>query len=313
MLSGGSFTASSVLRRSLLLALLCVLGAQHAAAVGSISDSLRIVGSVSGSLRIADLTRNIPSRPFHALTGSQFAALISKLDPREREQATLDEVLRGNLPAFLRHLVPVELSSQGPHGTPLTATIFVTADYLAVGADADFFRIPVNLHSALAIANRFGFLLPTTKVVDAIYRESRFHFVPQPLPAGPRMTSPQYFWLHNQMIEQQSRAQGVSLGALVSGHKKDLVITNRLATRPGQLAIYGWHRGLGEPIQSLSTVHGAGYADYSHGVRLVSQQAIMNGQVRSVYDILRDPGLARVLSDEGAIRSAETLVAAESR
>src|ERR1700722_7931780 len=135
MPSGGSLTGNSVLWRSILLAILCVLVVQLAAAVGSISDSLRIVGSVSVSLRTADLTRNIPSRPFHALTGSQFATLISKLDPREREQAILDEVLRGNLPAFLRHLVPIELSSQGPQGTPLTATIFVTADYLPIGAD----------------------------------------------------------------------------------------------------------------------------------------------------------------------------------
>jgi hypothetical protein len=247
------------------------------------------------------------------LTGSQFSELISTLDPHEREQATLDEILRGNLPAFLRRLVPVELTYREPHGASLTATIFVTADYLAIGTDADFFRIPLNLHSALAIANRFGFLLPTTKVVDTIYKESHFHFMPQPLPAGPRMTSPEYFWLHNQIIEQQSRAQGFSLGTLVSGHKKDLVITNRLAARPGQLAIYGWHRGSGEPIQSLSTVHRAGYADYSHGVRLVSQKAIVDGKVRSVYDILRDPLLARVFSDEGAMRSVETLAATESR
>jgi hypothetical protein len=297
------FSRGSAIRRSILLAIVTVLGVQHAAAVGSISTSLLI----------ADLTRNIPSRPFHALTGSQFADLISRLDPHEREQATLDELLRGNLPAFLRHLVPVELSYQEPYGTPLTATIFVTADYLAIGTDADFFRMPLNLHSALAIANRFDFLLPTTKVVDAIYKESGFRLVPQPLPAGPRMTSPEYFWLHNQMIEQQSRAQGFSLGTLVSGHKKDLVITNRLAARPGLLAIYGWHRGLAEPIQSLSTVHGAGYADYSHGVRLVSQKAIVDGRVRSVYDILRDPVLAKVLSDEGPIRGVETLAATESR
>jgi hypothetical protein len=303
MLPGGSSSRSSALRRNVLLAILSVLGMQYAAAVGSISSPLRI----------ADLTRKIPSRPFHALTGSQFAELISTLDPPEREQATLDEILRGNLPAFLRRLVPVELSYREPHGTSLTATIFVTADYLAIGTDADFFRIPLNLHSALAIAKRFGFLLPTTKVVDAIYEESHFHFMPQPLPAGPRMTSPEYFWLHNQIVEQQSRARGFSPGTLVSGHKKDLVITNRLAARPGQLAIYGWHRGSGEPIQSLSTVHGAGYADYSHGVRLVSQKAIMDGRVQSVYDILRDPLLARVLSDEGAIRSVETVAATESR
>lgn len=228
----------------------------------------------------------------------------------------MHELLKGNLPAFLRNLVPIELSYARPNSKPLTATIFVTPDYLAVGTDADFLRIPMNLHSAAAIASHFGFLLPTKKIVDAIYRESRFHFMPQPLPAGPQMTSTGYYRLHNQMIEEQSRARGISLGALVSGHKKDLVITNRLVARPGQLAIYGWHRGFGDPIQPLSTVHGAGYADYSHGIRLVSEIVILDGKVRSVRDILRDPSLAKILSDEGVIRGVErgleTFIAAQN-
>ena len=92
------------------------------------------------------------------------------------------------------------------------------------------------------------------------------------------------------------------LGELVSGDKKDVVITNRLAVNLGRIAIYGWHRGPGEPIQPLSTVHGANYADYSHGIRLVSEMALINGKLRSVYDILRDSSAAKVLSDEGPIR-----------
>src|ERR1700681_1987194 len=98
MLPGGPFSRSarsSPLRRGILLATLSVLGVQYAAPVGS----------TSRSLQIAALTRSIPSRPFLALTGSQFADLLSTLDPHERDQATLDEILRGNLPAFLRHLV----------------------------------------------------------------------------------------------------------------------------------------------------------------------------------------------------------------
>jgi hypothetical protein len=104
------------------------------------------------------------------------------------------------------------------------------------------------------------------------------------------------------MIEKQSRAHGIHLGTLVSGHKKDVVITNRLINRPGQIAIYGWHRAKGAPIQPLSTVHGANYADYSHGIRLISEMAIIDGEARSTDDILRDSLFASVLSDEGAIR-----------
>ena len=113
------------------------------------------------------------------------------------------------------------------------------------------------------------------------------------------------------MIDQQSEARGIPLGALVSGHKKDVVLTNRLAQRPGQIAIYGWHRGPSAPIQPLSTVHGARYADYSHGIRLVSQTAIVNGKRQAVYDILRDSMLANALSDEGSMREVLEIWARE--
>jgi hypothetical protein len=111
------------------------------------------------------------------------------------------------------------------------------------------------------------------------------------------------------MIEGQSRALGIPVGELVSGDKKDVVITNLLANKPDRIAIYGWHRGDGAPIQPLSTVHGARYADYSHGIRLVSDMAILNGEPRSIYGILQDSSLANVLSDEGPIRGLWPLTA----
>jgi len=258
-------------------------------------------GKTPASVRVAELTQYIPARASQDLIGSQFVQYVSQMTPQQREQAIEVEILKGNLPEFLRKLVPVELRCTLPNGKSLTATIFVAPDYLAIGSDSDFLRIPMNLHTAVAIANRFGFILPTKKMVDAIYLQSRFRFVPQPLPAGPEMRSTEYYWAHNYMIEEQAQALRVRLGALVSGDKKDIVITNLLARNLGRVAIYGWHRGPGDPIQPLSTVHGANYADYSHGVRLVSTMALINGELRSVYDILRDSTAARVLSDEGPI------------
>ena len=87
---------------------------------------------------------------------------------------------------------------------------------------------------------------------------------------------------------------------MLAGHKKDVVLTNRLAAKADRIAIYGWHRDPGDPIQPLSTVHGARYADYSHGVRLVWNQVTIEGRQRSIYDVLHDPRLAPVLSYEGA-------------
>ncbi|HTR25806.1 MAG TPA: hypothetical protein VMI10_17660 [Terriglobales bacterium] len=253
------------------------------------------------TIRTEELTSSIPARAGQDLTGSQFAQYVSKMNPQEREQAIRDEILKGNLPEFLRKLVPVELHCELPGGKSLTATIFVTPDYLAIGSDADFLRIPMNLPTAAAIADRFGFILPTRKMVDAIYLQARYHFVPRPLPAGPQMRSTTYYWTHNQMVEDQAHALGVRLGELVSGDKKDLVLTNRLAVNVGRVAIYGWHRGPGQPIQPLSTVHGANYADYSHGIRLISDVVLIDGQPRSIQDILHNPSAAKVLSDEGPI------------
>ena len=45
----------------------------------------------------------------------------------------------------------------------------------------------------------------------------------------------------------------------------------------------------------------AAYADYSHGIRLVSAMAIEDGALQ-LRDLLQDARLANALSDEGAIR-----------
>ena len=236
---------------------------------------------------------------------------VSNMTAPEREQAILTEISKGNLPEFLRHLVPVELHCESGAARSLAATIFVTPDYLAIGSDADFLRIPMNLHTAATIAGNFGFVLPTRKMVDAIYLQSRYHLVPQPLPAGAQMRSTQYYWNHNELIKDQVHAIGARLGELISGDKKDVVVTNRLATHLGRIAIYGWHRAAGEPIQPLSTVHGANYADYSHGIRLISEWALIDGQLRLVRDLLRDPATAGLLSDEGPIAVNSRLLAAQ--
>jgi len=244
---------------------------------------------------------SFPARDPRAATGSQFAAAVGNLDPDQRECAILRQLLRGNIPSFLRKLVPVKLRSKKAEGPTVSATIFVMPEYLAIGSDEDFLRIPMNLYTARAIADRFQCVLPTKKMVDAIYDQSPYRFIPQPMPAGPQMRSTGYYRAHNALITQQSGDRGIPVGPLVAGHKKDVVLTNRLAGRPGQIAIYGWHRGEGDPIQPLSTVHGARYADYSHGIRLVSRTAIVNGKTTHIDDVLRDSSLADVLSHEGPL------------
>jgi hypothetical protein len=159
----------------------------------------------------------------------------------------------------------------------------------------------MGLEAALDVALHFGFELPTPKVVDAIYDEAPIKLQPLPLPAGDTMRSTAYFVEHNNMIGAQRAALAAPLGELTSGHKKDLVLTNRLWQMPGRVAIYGWHVRMNAPIQPLSTVHGARYADYSHGVRLVSSTIYIDGKPRRIEDALGEPALARLFMDDGPL------------
>ena len=118
------------------------------------------------------------------------------------------------------------------------------------------------------------------------------------------MTSNAYTVQHNDMIEQDLSAlravQGLGYGPqLVAGHKKDVVMTPRLGRVEDRVAIFGWHRLNGRPIQPLSTVHDRNYADYSHGVRLVSAAIFADGRDVQIEDALVDRALAPLLSNEG--------------
>ena len=101
------------------------------------------------------------------------------------------------------------------------------------------------------------------------------------------------------------------LSERVSVDRKDgrtsVVISARLAQAPGRVAIYGWHRTNGRAIQPLSTVHGAQYADYSHGIRLISRTAYVNGRAVDLATLLGDRELAGLISDEGPIRNSRLL------
>jgi hypothetical protein len=256
----------------------------------------------------ASLSEAIPARPGSAPGGGAFVRQAAELGEGEREAVVAAELLRGNLPGFLRRLRPVTLSASLPRGGEVAITLCVTPDYLALGSDDDFLRIPMGLPTALVVAERFGFVLPTAAMVDAIYAQAAVRLRPEPLPPGEAMRSIAYAWHHEGRIRAQGLARGARAGSLLAGHKKDLVLSNRLRAKRDRVAIYGWHRGEGQPIQPLSTVHGARYADYSHGVRLVSATAFIDGQPRSLIDILEDAHLAPLVSDEGPIVRVAALI-----
>ncbi len=240
------------------------------------------------------LARAIPTRR-GGDTGSAFFAGLGNAWGPARDAEVVAELARGNMPRALRNLQPVTFTGQDARGQATEITICVTPDYLALGSDKDYVRVPLGLPAASRIAGAFNMTLPTPKMVDAIYAQAAVRLSPKPMQAGPQMQSTDYLLRHNATIAGQLAGRG----GLIAGHKKDVVMASRMASAPGRVAIYGWHRSNGAPIQPVSTVHGAEYADYSHGVRLVSKTAYLNGKPVSLDELLASSRYAYLLNSDG--------------
>jgi hypothetical protein len=265
--------------------------------------------SLPANLCPPSLVKGVPVRPPSAETGTDFIQRVADLDESAREKVIAADLKSGDIPDFLRRLKPVRVQGELPSGRIVTITVCVMPDYLAIGGDRDFVRVPMRLSTALLVAARFGFVLPTARIVDAIYDQAEVRLPPQPLPPTDAMRSTGYYLTHDALVSAQLAVQGAAPGALVAGDKKDLVLTNELRAKPEKIAIYGWHVSSGHPIQPLSLWHGKHYADYSHGVRLVSQIVLVNGMQRSFHDVMGDPKLAPIISDEGPIPFSRDLMA----
>jgi hypothetical protein len=237
----------------------------------------------------------LPPRPATAPNGTEFARSIADLSLAERERKILEALKSGNVPNFLRKLVPVTVKS----GT-VNATYFVAPDYLAIGADEDYFLTPLSPYSAQAFADLLGCSLPTTQMVDDIYANATVKLTPAPIPPSSAMTTVPVFIQHNAMVLVQRKKE--SPGGLIAGHKKDVVIATKVFATPGKVAIYGWHKIDGKPIQPLYTGHTATWVDYSHGIRLVQRRMALNGESKTIDEVLADPRLAPLLSREGPMR-----------
>jgi hypothetical protein len=238
-----------------------------------------------------------PPRPADAPGGAAFMASIAALARADREEAIAAEICRGNIPDFLRTFQPVTMTAKDKAGREHTATIEVMPDYLAVGSDTDFVRVPMSPLTAQRIADAFGCALPTRKIVDDVYRASTIKL--EPIPLTEAREAVETFVKHNGLIEQQRR--GRELGIAVAGIKKDLVVTNRLGEKPNRVAVCGWHKLDGTPIQPLTIVHVNWYVDYSHGVRLMKRTVTVDGKPRDVRQVLHSADLCGLLSDEGPI------------
>jgi hypothetical protein len=247
----------------------------------------------------------LPARDKHALDGTDFAQKISALDLAAREKIITDEIFAGNVPTFLRQFCAVTVTNVSA-GLTNVATFFAAPDYLAIGSDENYLLIPISPNTAQRIADSVGCVLPTRKMVDEIYAAAAVKLTPSPIPPSPAMTTVPVFVQHNETVGTQRAAffNSQPFGALVAGHKKDVVISARLAGVTNKVAIYGWHQTNGVPVQPLYLGHTAAWVDYSQCIRLILQTMIVNGAQKPVAAVLADPKLCGLISDEGVMTNA---------
>lgn len=229
------------------------------------------------------------------LTGADFYKTAFPFKWQQRDSFALKEVFAGNIPSFLKKFIPVHVQIiDSLTGKTIKATYYAAPDYLSVGTDDDWARINITPYAAQKIADSFNCFLPTRKMVDDIHKASKVKLEPVPMYAFRDSTPTMYH--HHLIIEGQRKGRK----GLISGIQKDVVISGKISrdTRPQRVAIYGWHKLDGKPIQPLYTGHSYWWVDYSQGIRLVYKKIKVNGKWMDYIDVLKHPVLHKSLCDE---------------
>lgn len=229
------------------------------------------------------------------LTGSAFYEQAAAMQWAARDSLVIKEALSGNIPPFLRQFVPVRVSlPDSSTGKEIKAIFYVAPDYLSIGTREDWARVCITPYAAQRIADSLDCFLPTRKMVDDIYRAAVLKLAPVPLFAY-RDSTPT-MWQHHLIIEGQRRQRK----GLIAGIKKDVVISGKISRdkKTDRVAIYGWHKPGGVPIQPLYTGHIYWWVDYSQGIRLVSRQVKVDGVWMDYSRVMENPRLRRLLCDE---------------
>jgi len=228
-------------------------------------------------------------------TGEDFYHQAFGMKWKERDSFAVKEIFEGNIPSFLTKFEKIKISiTDSITGKIFHAEYFVSPDYLSIGTDDNWARINITPLAAQKIADSFNCFLPTRKMVDDIYKAAKIKLEPVPLYAF-RDSTPT-MWHHHLIIEgQRKRRKG-----LIAGIQKDVVISGNVSRdpKPDRVAIYGWHKLDGIPIQPLYTGHIYWWVDYSQGIRLVYRKIKIGKKWMDYIDVLNDTVLKKLLCDE---------------
>jgi len=228
------------------------------------------------------------------MSATEFRNQAEKLSRDSYDSLVYKMFESGCTPKFMDEWKRIDCQITDSTGKVIHASYFVKPDFLCVGTDESFVRVPMQPKTAQRIANRLGAFLSTPKISDDIYRVADVKLEPEPLTEN-RDASVTFFH-HNDLIEKQRAGRS----GLIAGHKKDVVLSPKITQdgRPDREALYGWHKTDGTPIQPVYAGHIDWYVDYSHGFRLVRRDIWVEGVKMDYLDMLADKRLAPILMNE---------------
>lgn len=281
-------------------------------AVALCSATTAIAGDVrygsNGKLHKASMpVPALADKPTATLAGSDFMRRADTTAFWTLEDIIVEMVTAGQVPDALRHFRKITFTTPVVDSVEILrkkhkVEMWVLPDYVAIGTNDDFVRMPMGPLAAQRIADALDCTLPTPFLVDRIAEASEGHVDIFPFrPLGNRNSQPIVFQDSNNAINAQFKAYGYEFGQFISGLKKDIVLTYKIMTLTEyerNVAIYGWHHPDGRAQQPLFVRHGNFYVDYSHGVRLIYNKVMIDGVEYNIREILQSPELYRLLSDE---------------
>lgn len=144
---------------------------------------------------------------------------------------------------------------------------------------APVYVAPVARADLPALCDAWGCEVPTSALVDAIWRAADLKLNPHALMRNFRiakdMASPEAYASQRRAIEREIQrvtggrgGQQLPSWEILAGTHKDFAILPG-----GRTDLYGWHLLSGVPIEKGATSHNETYVDYSQGLRLVRRVA----------------------------------------
>lgn len=231
--------------------------------------------------------------------GREFFSELKAAKTGEREGLVYEQIENGNIPAHLEGLRPIQTIQRDSRGRKHTVTYWTMPDYVGIGSDEDFVRMPMSYRWSKHTSNEFGLDIPTDLMVDELYKQADIKVAPRPLPTK-GMAHPNAFERHHDII--QGQLGDYELGSIPGGIKKDNIVHPNLSLRKDGMIIYGWHRLNGKRIQNpnVNRMHIDYHNDYSQGLRPVAPFVEIDGEIYSLADAVEDEELAKLLNRRGA-------------